>query len=425
LFEIKEKPKMVERAYLVGVRQGRMTLAEAEEHLDELAQLASTMGVPVVGRQVVPIARIMPAYLVGSGKAKEIKDECQSLEVDVIIFDDDISPSQQRNWEKLTDIAVIDRHEVILDIFAQRARTREARLQVQLARAEYSLPRLRRAWTHLERQRGGTGARGGAGEMQMETDQRIVVKQIASIKRQLAELRQRRGTQRKQRVIKPTPTASIVGYTNAGKSTLLHLLTGAEVLREDKLFATLDPTTRRIMLPNNQELLVTDTVGFIRKLPHDLVASFRATLEETAHADLLIHVVDASHPQARQQIDATNTVLEEIGASDKPTILALNKIDRAQSTLSAYEVQDLADRVIPISALRGEGIDALLEALAELLPTPIERLQLRIPHDRSELVALLHREGNVRQEIYDGDHIDMEVDLPLRLHHRVREFAKE
>ncbi len=425
MFEIKEKPKMVERAYLVGVRQGRMTLAEAEEHLDELAQLASTMGVPVVGRQVVPIARIMPAYLVGSGKAKEIKDECQSLEVDVIIFDDDISPSQQRNWEKLTDIAVIDRHEVILDIFAQRARTREARLQVQLARAEYSLPRLRRAWTHLERQRGGTGARGGAGEMQMETDQRIVVKQIASIKRQLAELRQRRGTQRKQRVIKPTPTASIVGYTNAGKSTLLHLLTGAEVLREDKLFATLDPTTRRIMLPNNQELLVTDTVGFIRKLPHDLVASFRATLEETAHADLLIHVVDASHPQARQQIDATNTVLEEIGASDKPTILALNKIDRAQSTLSAYEVQDLADRVIPISALRGEGIDALLEALAELLPTPIERLQLRIPHDRSELVALLHREGNVRQEIYDGDHIDMEVDLPLRLHHRVREFAKE
>ena len=424
MFETNAKPNVVERAFLIGLRRGRMTEAEAEEHLEELAQLADTMGVPVVGREVVTIGRINPALLIGSGKAEEIKAECEALEVDCIIFDDDISPSQQRNWEKLTDIAVIDRREVILDIFAQRARTHEARLQVQLARSEYSLPRLKRAWTHLERQRGGTGARGGAGEMQLETDRRIVLNQIAFIKRQLSELRQRRSTQRKQRVIKPTPTASIVGYTNAGKSTLLKQLTGAQVLCEDKLFATLDPTTRRILLPNHQELLVTDTVGFIRKLPHDLVASFRATLEETANADILIHVVDASHPLAHQQIQATQVVLEEIGASGKPTILALNKIDRVASPLSSYEVLEKADRVVPVSAMTGDGMQALLEALAELLPTPLERLTLELPHTRHDLIAMLHREGNVLDEKYDQDIVSMDVDLPERLHHLVRDYIK-
>jgi len=423
LIEITEKPNVVERAFLIGLRRGQMTQAEAEEHLDELAQLADTMGVPVVGREVVTIARIHPALLIGTGKAQQIKEQCEALEADVIIFDDDLSPSQQRNWEKMTDIAVIDRREVILDIFAQRARTHEARLQVQLARLEYSLPRLRRAWTHLERQRGGTGARGGAGEMQLETDRRIVVNQIASIKRQLSELRRRRATQRKQRVVKPTPTASIVGYTNAGKSTLLKRLTGADILVEDKLFATLDPTTRRIQLPNQQELLLTDTVGFIRKLPHDLVASFRATLEETAHADILIHVVDASHPSAMQQIQATKIVLEEIGAVDKPTVVVLNKTDRPQAHLQNYEVGDGAERVVRISAATGQGIEALLDALVELLPTKIERLKLEIPHDRHDLIAMVHREGHVNAESYSDSAVQIDVELPQRLHHHVQQFV--
>lgn len=423
MYEINEKPNVVERAYLVGLKRPRAKLAETEEHLDELAQLVDTMGVPVVGREIVSIGRVQPALLIGQGKADEIKAECERLEADCLIFDDDISPSQQRNWEKLTEIAVIDRREVILDIFAQRARTHEARLQVQLARLEYSLPRLRRAWTHLERQRGGTGARGGAGEMQLETDRRIVIRDIASIKKQLTELRQRRSTQRKQRVEKPTPTASIVGYTNAGKSTLLHALTGAEVLREDKLFATLDPTTRRILLPNNQELLLTDTVGFIRKLPHDLVASFRATLEETVHADILIHVVDASHPCAKQQMLATNGVLKEIGAGDKPTVVALNKADVSPAALDLYEVMNEADRSVLISAKTGQGIDMLLATLAELLPSPMDRLTLSIPHDRYDIISLVHREGHVRQESYEAAAVRIDVDLPHRLHHHIREFV--
>jgi len=300
-----------------------MSLTEVEEHLDELAQLADTLGVPVVGREVVPLTRPHPAYLVGTGKAEEIVVNCQLADADCLIFDDDLNPAQQRNWEGLSKITVIDRHEVILDIFAKHARTKAARLQVKLARLEYQLPRLRRAWTHLERQRGGTGMRGGAGELQLEADQRMVRDQIVTIKRDLAALRQRRNTQRKSRGLKPTPNAVIVGYTNAGKSSLLRALTDADVLCEDKLFATLDPTTRRLLLPNHQELLLTDTVGFIRKLPHDLVESFKATLEETQLANFLVHVVDVSHPLAHDHIAATKAVLKELEADGKPAVLVI------------------------------------------------------------------------------------------------------
>lgn len=424
LLEINERPEFVERAYLVGTRPQALTRADADEHLDELAQLVDTMGVPVVGREVAPLKRPKPALLVGSGKAQEIVDECRRLEVDCLIFDDDISPTQQRNWEKLAEICVIDRQEVILDIFAQRAQTREARLQIRLARLEYSLPRLRRAWTHLERQRGGTGVRGGAGELQLETDQRIVRDQITAVKRDLALVRQRRETQRKRRGLKPTPNAAIVGYTNAGKSSLLRAMSGADAHAEDKLFATLDPLTRRVVLPNNQELLLTDTVGFIRKLPHHLVEAFKSTLEETNLADYLVHVADVSHSAAREQIDATNAVLDELGALDKPTILALNKVDLLDDRARLAEFVDLADRVIGVSAESGEGVVELLAALAELRGKNLTRLILRIPADRYDVVSLCHREGQVFTEGFAEGHNWIDVDFPTRLRYKVETFEE-
>ncbi|MCX7011308.1 MAG: GTPase HflX [Candidatus Sumerlaeota bacterium] len=425
MFEVETPENSVERAYLVGLRTPKTPVAEVEEHVEELARLTDTMGMAVVGRAIVPLSRFHPALLVGEGKADEIMEECKSLEVDCVIFDDDLSPSQQRNWEKRSELVVIDRREVILDIFAQHARTREARLQAQLARLEYSLPRLRRAWTHLERQRLARGARGGSGEMQLETDQRIVRNQIAQIKHELAEVRRQRATRRRRREVKPAPVAAIVGYTNAGKSTLLRTLTGADVLIEDKLFATLDPTTRRVALPNNQELLLVDTVGFIRKLPHDLVASFKATLEEAALADVLIHVVDASHPSARAQMDAANAVLKELDAYDKPTVLALNKIDRVDDPAALAELSICDGLAVRISARTGQGLDELLEALARLSAEDLERLTVEAPPDRYDIVSLLHREGKVLGESYGPAGARIRVDFPRRLRHIVEPFVRK
>jgi GTP-binding protein HflX len=457
------------RAYLVGVRKPGEDQATAEDHLRELTQLSDTFGVEVLTREVVPLRQMNAAYYLGEGKAQEIKAAAVALDADVIIFDDDLSPSQQRNWEKLTKKAVIDRREVILGIFADRAQTREARLQVELARAEYSLPRLTRAWTHLERQRGGTGGRGGAGESQLEVDRRLLRLRIDKLKRDLKHVRQVRATQRQTRLTIPIPTAALVGYTNAGKSSLLNALTGAGVYVADQLFATLDPTTRRITLPNNQPLLVTDTVGFVRKLPHSLVEAFKATLEEATLANVLLHVVDCSHPGALEQKHATEEVLKELGALDRPTILVLNKVDRLAAPLeevfadeeqpgsgpapdgapSAAEAEiinlepveaptssqvasstDLAparivdfaqpdgagrsslvpgDRgrlaplmeghpyhqVVLTSAVTGEGIPRLLELIAEMAPSTLERIDVTLPPDRGDLFALLHREGHV------------------------------
>ena len=385
-----------------------------------------TLGVAVAGSLVARISRgPRPALIVGSGKAQEIVDECARLEADCIVFDDDVSPTQQRNWEKLAERTVMDRREIILDIFCKRAQTQEARLQTRLAQLEYQLPRLRRAWTHLERQRGGAGLRGGAGELQLELDQRRIRDWIASIKADLAETRKRRSVQRSKRESKPIPNAAIVGYTNAGKSTLLRAMTGADVLIEDQLFATLDPTTRRIVLPNNQEILVTDTVGFIRKLPHDLVASFKATLEETRLADFLIHVVDVSHPQAAQHVRATQAVLKELDALDKPTILALNKVDRLEDRSCLAAFQGMADHTIPISADRGEGLDRLAELMTEMRSGRLDRLILEIPTSRYDVVSLAHREGDILFEGYGGDTVWLEVDLPARMRHSVADFERD
>lgn len=412
--------------YLVGIRRPGTGSQESYEHLQELASLAETYGVPVLGQEMVSLREIQPRYLTGAGKAEEIHRTCQALNADVIIIDDELSPSQQRNWERLTEMAVIDRREVILGIFADRAQTKEARLQVALARAEYSLPRLTRAWTHLERQRAAGGARGGAGEAQLEVDRRLVRTQIDRLKRELQHVRQVRATQRKGRSEIPLPQAAIVGYTNAGKSSLLNAMTGAGVLQEDKLFATLDPTTRKIILPNSQPLLLTDTVGFIRKLPHTLVEAFKATLEETQLSTILLHVLDASHPGALEQRIATEEVLGELNALNKPTILVLNKADLLEDRAMLGPLANAYDRVVLTSTVTGEGLMELAKLLTELAGHTLEQVKLRVPASRHDIVSMLHREGQVQSMHHDEVTAEtiLTALLPSKLRNRVADFEE-
>lgn len=390
-------------AYLVGIQRSDFGRREAQEHLDELEQLVDTMKMPVLGKEMVVLRKPTPQFLLGQGKMEEIKAAAEMCGAQLIIIDDELAPPQQHNWEAKTKLAVIDRREVILDIFAQRARTKEARLQVELAQLEYSLPRLKRAWTHLERQRGGGGFVGGAGEAQIEVDRRLVRDQIAKHKRDLEAVRRQRASQRKARQAKPVPSAAIVGYTNSGKSSMLNALTGADVLAEDKLFATLDPTTRKIRLKNNQTILLTDTVGFIRKLPTMLVEAFKATLEEAMVADFLVHVVDASHPTALDHIAATNQVLEELGALDKPMFYVLNKMDLVEDGLQIAALRAEAQPYVETSVLHKWGLDTLAAKLAEMANRGHGAHTLRIPPDRQDIVSLIHREGRILEKTYDDE----------------------
>ena len=349
-----------ERVFLVGVELKSRDRAAMRDSLAELGELASTAGGEVVGDGLQKTESLNPATFIGKGKAAEFADFCRRQDVDTVIFDDDLSPAQSRNLEKIFNCKVLDRTSLILDIFAQRARTREGKLQIELAQLQHLLPRLTKYWGHLSRQTGGIGMRGGEGETQLETDRRRVQDRIAKISRELETVRQQRGIQRTGRQRNNWPLASIVGYTNAGKSTLLNALTGADVLVKDILFATLDPTTRRLKLPTNQNVLLTDTVGFIRKLPHGLVEAFKATLEEVVRADLLLHVVDISHPQAEEQIAAVNAVLAEIGAGGKPTLMVFNKIDRLNHDGTGAggalnRLQERHQNAVTISATTGEG----------------------------------------------------------------------
>ena len=320
--------RRTERVFLVGVELKTRDRAELRESLDELAELAQTAGAEVVSDGIQKMESLNAATFIGKGKAEEFSKFCKSNDVDTVIFDDELSPAQSRNLEKIFECKILDRTALILDIFAQRARTREGKMQIELAQLQHLLPRLTKFWGHLSRQAGGIGMRGGEGESQLEADRRKVGERIDKIESELDKVRRQRATQRAGRQRSNWPLASIVGYTNAGKSTLLNKLTGASVLAEDKLFATLDPTTRRLRLPTNQNVLLTDTVGFIKKLPHGLVEAFKATLEEVVQADLLLHVVDISHPQAEEQIAAVNSVLKEIGAEGKPVLMVFNKMDK-------------------------------------------------------------------------------------------------
>ncbi|MBK8857693.1 MAG: GTPase HflX [Opitutaceae bacterium] len=395
--------KRCERAFLVGVQTTDMVPGEAAELLTELQELVENLRIGVVGRELVNLRRHTPATLIGSGKTEEIIAAAKALDADVIVFDDRLSPAQQRNWEKLSNVAVIDREEVILDIFADRAHTREAVLQVALARMEYSLPRLTRAWTHLSRQR-GKGKMGGEGETQLEQDRRLVNDRITHLKLELAIVQKQRGVQRHKRQRVPVPTASIVGYTNAGKSSLLNALTGAHVLAEDKLFATLDPTTRQLLLRGNQKLLVTDTVGFIRRLPHGLVEAFKATLEETIVADFLIHVLDVTNPDFEKHHATTLSVLNELGAVDKTIVTVFNKIDAAQPE-DLRRAKHLVPDALFISAHTGAGLDTLETRLVELIADAFHSSELLIPHDRYDVVARLHTLGHIQEQEHRDDGI--------------------
>ena len=421
MFEIKQKPKQAERALLVSVYKGAAQKEESESLLVELNSLVDTLGIPVLDSLLVRVQEPNPRYFVGSGKAEEIFEHAQQLETDVIVFDNELSPAQQRNWEAMTGLAVIDREEVILDIFAQRAQTKEARLQVDLARMEYSLPRLTRAWRHLGRQGGGLGGK-GEGETQLETDRRLIRMHIDRLKEDLELVRLRRATQRKQRERLPLPNAAIVGYTNVGKSALLKKLTGAQVLVEDKLFATLDTTTRRVDLPSGQGLLLTDTVGFVRNLPHRLIEAFKATLEEAVLSDFLIHVLDASHPRVYDFYQTTIRVLGELGADAKKMITVLNKVDLIadESTLHALRLH-FPDGAF-VSVRSGEGLKELRHRMADLLADRVSKVELALPLSRTDLLSLLHRTSHVLSARYENSHVIVVASVSPKVYARVEPF---
>jgi GTP-binding protein HflX len=429
MFDTREKPQMVERAFLIGVYFDRADEERAQSLLEELTELVTTLGIGIVGKQCIFVRNRNKRYLTGTGKAEEMIDEALSLESDCIIFDNELSPSQQRTWEEDSSITVLDREEVILDIFKMRAQTKEARLQVELARMQYSLPRLARMWTHLDRQGGGGGGGGkgaarGEGEQQIEVDRRLARKRIDRIKSELEDVRRNRETQRKQRSDEGIGQASIVGYTNAGKSSLLNALAGADVLAEDKLFATLDPTTRRLELPDGQPLLMTDTVGFVRNLPHRLVEAFKATLEEAILADFLVHVLDASSQEIFSFYETTVSVLKELGAVEKPTVLVLNKMDLVAD--DEERVQELkahfGEDAVFLSVATGEGMDALIGKMSDLMVDRVARLKLRIPQARQDVIALLHREAKILSTDYEGNDVLLTSIVPHALRHRVEKF---
>ncbi len=402
----KDNRRVVERAILVGVRSPDEAPADAAEHLDELAELTANLNIGIVDRIIVHLRTPQPEFYIGSGKAAEIEERRQELEADCLIFDTPLSPSQQRNWEKLTHCCVIDREEVILDIFAGRASTREAVLQVELARLHYILPRLTRAWPHLSRQRGGvTGAR-GQGETQIENDRRLLKRRISVLEEELAEVRRQRAVGRKRRERHAIPHAAIVGYTNVGKSSLLRALSGSEILVADQLFATLDPTTRKITLPDRQQLLLTDTVGFVRKLPHSLVEAFKSTLEEAVLADFLILVLDLSSPQLEAQWETTLAVLRELGAEDKNILVVFNKldkIDRQADALLLARTRSLFPDGVWLSTRTGEGLDQLRERLSAFAGKHRRLLRVLLPPERHDLAALAHARGHVLEEHYEED----------------------
>jgi GTP-binding protein HflX len=387
---------------------------DAASLLDELEELVQTLGLPIGGRELVHHREMHARYLIGSGKAGEIASRVKADSLGGIVFDHDLSPSQQRNWEDLAGAPVIDRQKVILDIFASRARTREARLQIELAQLEYALPRLTRAWGHLGGQGGGIGGR-GEGESQLEQDRRRSWKAMDRLKRELEDIRRARATQRKDRQRTPVPNCAIVGYTNAGKSSLLRRLTGADVLVEDKLFATLDTTTRKVSLPSRQPLLLTDTVGFVRKLPHRLVEAFKATLEEAVQADFLIHLLDASAPEVLQFFQTTVDVLSELGAGSRPVIIVFNKVDKVSDPAVLHRLSVHFPDAVLISAQTGRGIDALLERMSELAAPGTVTRQLRLPAGESGLLARLHRNAKIHSISYDGPDALVTATLPRRL----------
>ncbi len=396
------------------------------EQLNELENLGLTYGLQTMKKLACPIRAYDAGTFVGSGKVEEIKALAVEFNCDVVIFDDEISPQQQRNLEKLLERVVIDRTELILAVFAQRAQTREAKIQIELANFQYQIPRLRKLWTHLHRQRSG-GASGGAvkgeGEKQIELDRRIIRRQIDKLRDELDAVKKQRQTQHRLRERTRIPTFAIIGYTNVGKSTLLRALTDADILVEDKLFATLDPTTRKFVLPNKQAILLIDTVGFIRKIPHLLVASFKSTLEEAVDADILLHLVDVSNPHAEMQAEATYDVLKELGAAKHPIVTVLNKIDQVENRLMIQRMRIKYPKIVEISALTKMGFDELLGQMIREISTLRKVVKLRVPQSHYALVAEVMKEGKVITCEYEENDILLEIEIPHHLERKVSHFV--
>lgn len=406
------------RALLVSVYQGAASLEVCKEHLDELELLCETYGIEAVEKYPCQIRKFDASTFITTGKLEELVALAKEKGVDVVIFDDEIAPGQQRNLEKIFGIPVIDRTEVILGVFAQRAHSRDAQLQVELAQLKYQAPRLKRMWTHLSRQAataGGGAYLKGEGEKQIEIDRRLLKNRMTQLLKEIEEIKEHRNTQRILREKTGVPVFAIVGYTNAGKSTLLNALTDAGIFVEDKLFATLDTTTRKFTLPNHQEVLLTDTVGFIRKLPHLLVAAFRSTLEEAVQADILLHLIDASHPMAEEQIQATLEVLKELGAENKPIITVLNKVDQCTNRSLINKIRLNYPKTVVISALTHEGFEDLIQAMVQELKNRRAEVSLRIPQKEYHVLSQILREGHIREQEYEENDILIKVELPVRL----------
>src|SRR5436189_3177891 len=414
--------KTQERALLIGLEKQGVSKWDLQDSLDELRELACSAGAKVVDTVTQKLPKPTAPYYIGRGKAESIKASCQDQQVTSVIFNDELSPAQGRNLENLFARKVLDRTQSILDHFAQRARSREGRLQIELAQLQYLLPRLTRMWHHLSRQTGGIGTR-GPGDTQLEVDRRRVQERIARLERELEAVRKTRAVQREGRKRHQWPVAAVVGYTNAGKSTLLNLLTGADVVAENKLFATLDPTTRSFVLPNKQRVLLTDTVGFLRKLPHTLIESFKATLEEVSEADLLIHVVDLSHARVDEQMAAVDSVIKELDAFGKQTLIVFNKIDNLPNRDLAEAYLKRYPGSVAISARSGENVAALVGTLQEALSAWRLRLHFRIPSKESALIAEIHRVGHVLDLRYEGNDALIVAHVPPDLAQKLERYA--
>lgn len=415
-----------ETALLVGVKPDNETLDVINEQLAELAELVSCIGFTPLHPEVAVLRGVHPQYLIGSGRAAEIARVAQECEADLVVFDCRLTPSQQRNWERLAKCPVIDREEVILDIFAARAHTREAVLQVELARAQYYLPRLTRAWTHLSRQRGGGATTRGEGEAQIETDRRLLRRRIQQMREELRQVVRHRDVQRKARLRRPVPQGAIVGYTNVGKSSLLSSLSGADLLVKDQLFATLDPTARRVMLEGHVEVVLSDTVGFVRNLPHSLIEAFKSTLEEAVLADFLILVLDVSSPRLDNEWETTLSVLRELGAEDKKIQVVFNKVDLltpGQDAMKLARLHGLFPNALYISTKTGAGMAELRRRLVELAGVERRTARVLLPPERHDLIALAHSDGAVYEEQYAEDgSLEMVFAIDARHYHKFSEY---
>lgn len=411
----------VQRAFLVGVQLPGTTAETEERSLQELALLTDTAGADPVDHELVKRDVVNPATFIGSGKAAELASLTKALDIDVVVFDQGLTPAQQRNLQGIFECDVVDREALILDIFAQHAHSKVGAIQVELALLRYNLPRLRGKGASLSQQRSGLGTTmRGPGETKLETDRRRVLQRISKLERQLKESSRHRETQRKQRRRNRVPQIAIVGYTNAGKSSLLNALTDADALVEDQLFATLDSTVRRLVLPDGREVVLADTVGFVRRLPHHLVEAFRSTLSETGESDLLLHMVDATDPDPTGQIDAVTEVLSEIEAADLPQVLAFNKIDRLDDN-ELKRLRNLWPDAVFISVKTGAGLEDLIRAIAEAVVTEQVTLSLVVPYERGDVVAAAHRLGDVIVEKHDETGTILDVRLPGR---SVAEFTE-